>query len=768
MIALDCEALGVDHYHGLSKPFLVTIVKDDGKQIMYEWWVDPKTRQPVIPAEDIREITDLFRQITSWGQPHYSEDIRSRHMLVTQNGKYDAAALWMIGVRNWPWAMNHDCLPASHVLASNQPHDLTSLALTYLNGKDIKPYEDRLRDACVAARRWAKKERSDWLLAEEGVPGLPSLKKSKGDKSDRGNESEKIWKTDCWLPRQVARERWQVSAACLLWQELVADGDLESAWRLARRAGGWTDHPPDLLDHYPLPADANPDLLAYLAAQIKATAHPWWTVTADYANVDSAVTWQLWPILEYELKQRGQWQWYLFQRKQMELAYRMEQYGITANLATMKDMKEDFQKRSNQCKAVCQSIAATYHYDLVLPKKGLNNSLRAFCFDVLKLPVVKSTKYTAKGGGGNPSLDKEAIAIYEITLEPNSPALRFINNLVDARTMDTGIGFLESYDRYGIPVPEHPGWVRLHPNPNPFGTDTTRYSIRNPGGQQISKQERVNLRKGFGPLPGRVWYSADAKNIELRIPAYRAPEPEFIALFEKMDEPPYYGSLHLLNFHTIYPDIWEQELAEVGLEKVGPHVKTKYDGSWYTYGKSCGLGIQYRAGRKTADKAAHRAGSFDRIMARFAGIHGPGGLNDRCLRQAVKTGYIETVPNRNIDGSCGYPLMVARRENDRIKDTTPLNYMVQGSAGVWMKEALENCQKQLDTWYVEEAYDCHITLTVHDEIVFDAPDEPRWHNDDRMRILKKIMEAGGDAIDVPTPVTLERHRENWAVGEEVS
>ncbi|KKK85693.1 hypothetical protein LCGC14_2770740, partial [marine sediment metagenome] len=45
----------------------------------------------------------------------------------------------------------------------------------------------------------------------------------------------------------------------------------------------------------------------------------------------------------------------------------------------------------------------------------------------------------------------------------------------------------------------------------------------------------------------------DAENIELRIPAYEAGETEMIDLFERPDDPPYFGSAHVLMFSVVYP-----------------------------------------------------------------------------------------------------------------------------------------------------------------------------------------------------------------------
>jgi hypothetical protein len=170
----------------------------------------------------------------------------------------------------------------------------------------------------------------------------------------------------------------------------------------------------------------------------------------------------------------------------------------------------------------------------------------------------------------------------------------------------------------------------------------------------------------------------DAKNIELRIPAYKANEKEMIALFEKPDEPPYFGSNHLLNFHTVYGDIWDSELQVVGFDRVGAHCKKKYASTYYQWCKNGGFKVQY--GGLNADDAFHRTGAHDKLRGRFSNLLGAGGLNDRCIRRAEKFGYIETEPDIHVDPNRGYPLLCTRTQYGGILPTVPLNYYVQGTA----------------------------------------------------------------------------------------
>jgi hypothetical protein len=284
-----------------------------------------------------------------------------------------------------------------------------------------------------------------------------------------------------------------------------------------------------------------------------------------------------------------------------------------------------------------------------------------------------------------------------------------------------------------------------------------------------SKNEDLNLRLCFGPAPGREWWSLDAKNIELRIPAYESGQKDLIDLFERPDDPPFYGSTHLLNFSVVYPELWEKEVREVGLEKVGPHCKKKYASSWYQWCKNGGFKLQY--GGINADPTFHRVGATDLLRARFSKLEA---LNQHYIRYAEKHGYVETMPDRSVDPDHGYPLLCNRTEYGRIKPTVPLNYHVQGTAMWWTMMAMIRCQDYLDTLnkpissHLRTHLGYHMTIQCHDELVFDFPrgtgPEPWKTNLPKIRRIQGIMERCGADIGVLTPVGTEYHESSWAEG----
>lgn len=507
--------------------------------------------------------------------------------------------------------------------------------------------------------------------------------------------------------------------------------------------------------------------------------HPWRLSLPTYGNGDSSITLPLLKSQLKELERRKLTRIYNERLKILPIVSKMEERGISVSRENLDRLHKRFTEDSETLGRKCVNIAASLDYDLKLPKNGMNKSLAEFAFGPLSLPVIKASKKT-----GEPSFDKFCIEQYQATLPDRSKQLSFVNALKNKRKCDTALTYMEGYRRFWIPADTRELWFRLHPSLNPTGTDTLRWSSQSPNEQNISKQENFNLREAFGPLPGRAWYSMDAKNIELRIPAYASGERLLIDLFERPDDPPYYGSTHLLNFHTVYDDIWDKEIRYgVPLEKVGPHCKKKYASTWYQWVKNGGFAVQYGAVEKeqgTADKAFHRPGSHAKLKARFSKLDI---LNTRQIRFAERFGYVETMPDKTVDPERGYPLLCTRTEWGDILPTVPLNYYVQSTAMWWMMKAMIRTQDFLDRLnrldktlpapiyrlaYKYRGEGFYLIAQVHDELVFDFPAGSGWEVfTPILQEVKRLMEMGGSdfVLEIPTPVSCEYHPDSWAEGE---
>lgn len=658
MIAKDCETTGVDFHHG-ALPFFFTFCDEAGEQLWWEADVDPVTRKPLWTSEDLAEIEEYGNLHSEW---------------IYQNCKFDLKAEKVVGIRHPDdaWDRVQDTLIAAHLLASNQPHDLTSLALQYL-GANIEPLEKDLATAVHDARKLCRKECPTWRLAKEGLPEMPSAKQT-------------VWKADYWLPRTVCQ------------------------------VFGWPE------------------------------SHPWQTVLSKYANSDSATTMILWKVMRAEIERRGLWAIYKERMRLLPVAYEMETRGVTLSGDRLEELLAEYGEESEQAAFRCLSTAASYGVDLALSGDGSQGSLKSLLFDKLCLPPLKKSKKT-----GEPSIDKSVIEGWEQSLD--GKPLEFIQAFAAKRKRDTACSYLEGYKRFWLPMESvADGWYVLHPNLNECGTDTLRWSSSHPNSQNISKKESFNLRRCFGPAPGREWWSLDAQNIELRIPAFKAGETELMDVFLEPDKPPYYGSYHLAIFDVLHPDLFRQH---------GTKCKSLYESTLYQWVKNGNFAVLYGAGEETADRAYHVAGAHARIKHRFPKM---AELSSRMEASAKRLGRVETIPDRSVDPDKGYPILVGRGAWGQVKPTTTLNYFVQGSACWWMGRAMVRCQPQLQEWG-----DAWMVLQVHDELVFDFPmgkGKPSWKSNlPRIRTLQRLMELGGKDIGVLTPVAIEYHDRDWSTGQ---
>ena len=519
----------------------------------------------------------------------------------------------------------------------------------------------------------------------------------------------------------------------------------------------------------------------------KCGGHRWWIALAEYANTDSPITMALWQKMEQEIERRGLWKIYLMQMELPPIVSRMEKRGITVSAERLDELTNQYQEFSCDARSTCINIAASVGYELDMPVGATpNQSLRNFIFDHLKLPKI----YAPKAKSPAPTLNADALKTYINTLPERSKGKAFISNLVAKRSRDTAITYMEGYKRYWQPLTvdgcegsayQIPDWYVLHPSLNQTGTNTLRFSCSNPNEQNISARENFNLRYCFGPAPGREWWSFDAKNIELRIPAYESGEEAFIELFERPDDPPYFGSNHALIAHVLFPKEFEACINEDGVLD-GRIFKERHGKGIYRKVKGFNFAVQYGAvdredGEGTADRTVGISGAQARVKSRFVKQEA---LNQKWIAYANKYGYVETIPDKDVDPTRGYPVLCARTDYGRIKPTVPLNYHVQSTAMWWTRKAMIRVEAKLAEWR-DSGFDAWMVLQVHDELVIDMPrkGDPRIDLDPsrkdgmklfrktnlwRVRQIQEIMASCGEGISVPTPVGCEWHPISWDVG----
>jgi hypothetical protein len=749
IISLDTETTGVDFVHGAA-PFLVTTCDDEGVIRFWEWDVDPLTRKPEVPAEDVVEIAEL---------------IDAADLIYLHNSKFDHRALLAIGL-GLPWEKVRDTLFCAHLLASNHQKNLTACCIEYL-GVDIEKYELHVEEVVRACRQIVKREHPDWRLAEEGAEGMPSVK------SSSKRDEDKPWKNDMWLPRAFARVN---GGAGMSWSE----GDVKFGH-------GWLD----ACSRYSI-ADAEHTLPLGLEMERLIRERGYWKIYEHRL---------LLPRVACEMECRGMTAIgdyteatiaaYEEHAAEAEDALKCiaDGYGHDLQLAdgsALNDNMRDFfygavHQRCPRCNcdirvkhwnreqaaenAECPKCAKS-----TKRKAGIKVGMVTTKRDNLALPTIWSEKT------GNATLDEDAMEEYLRTTE--GPANDFVRILLDKRKHGTDLNYMRSYRRFWVAIPGCPGYYQIHPSLNPCGTDHLRWSSNSPNLQNVSVQEeecedcdgegcslcngtgksRLSVRACFGPAPGREGWDLDFRNLEKRIPVYECGEESLIEVFEKPDQPPYWGSDHNVLALLLFPD--EYFAGDLHLVKDGFKKKHLVK---YKRVKNTNFAKQYSAGKRKVDATAGVAGAYEKIER---GLPRIAELQARTLMLAQRTGWVETLPDRTVDPTRGYRILASRTDDGRVLSTTPFNYKVSGTA-CWVKNtAAIRCADQCRQWR-REGFDAWMALEVHDSLYFDFPrGRTPEENKPRAMVLKSLMEqSGADLIPaIPTPVSVEYVSESWAKG----
>lgn len=456
-----------------------------------------------------------------------------------------------------------------------------------------------------------------------------------------------------------------------------------------------------------------------------------WTVLSRYGSLDAERTVLLWAALREALEDLDLVEHYRTRLKLLPITFKMESTGVTVNKRDLDAAVGEYADKADESKRIAFRMADHKIDNLNSPKQ-----LQGVLFGTFKLKPLKKTKTGW-------STDADTLRALQPTLKPSSRPYQFVKHLLLNRKFDKAVDYLGTYNLSGLPVLGTDGaFLHVHPSFNITGTATTRFSSSDPNAQNISKQEEFNLRRVFGPLPGREWWSIDYENIEKRIPAYLADERELIDLFESG------GSYHLLVGSIVRKDLFKR-LGPDGFKKTQE----------YRWVKNGNFAEQYGGGEDTVDEAFHVRGGYKMVKDRFRKINA---LAKEVLREGRRNGSIVTLG--------GYPLQCPVNERGQVIPTTPFNYFIQGTAG-WI---LINAMIDVDEYLQTLGDEYKLIMTIHDELVFDFPAKdftfdaqgvPHGGNVDVVRNVVRLMEdAGRRVCGFDTPVDAEVIRTNWAEG----
>jgi DNA polymerase-1 len=282
---------------------------------------------------------------------------------------------------------------------------------------------------------------------------------------------------------------------------------------------------------------------------------------------------------------------------------------------------------------------------------------------------------------------------------------------------------------------------RIHTHLNQTGAVSGRLSSTDPNLQNvpIRTEQGRQIRKAFIAPPGWVLLAADYSQVELRILAHITGDEPLVEAF-RTDE----------DVHSRTA----ADLFDVPVDQVDSEMRRKAKMTNYAiaYGVS-GFGLAKQLGTGTAGEAT------EFIKRYFEALPGVKKYIDDTLQVAREQGYIATLIGRRRP----LPEIRSPRAPERAAaERTAINHPIQGTCADLMKLAMLAVHRELR----EGAFKARMTMQVHDELVFEVPE-------DEVKKLAALVErlmCQAPLERIPLEVPLEVEIEtglNWDDTEEL-
>ena len=424
------------------------------------------------------------------------------------------------------------------------------------------------------------------------------------------------------------------------------------------------------------------------------TEAPWRPVAAEAAAVALLA-----PVMEEQVDAQGLRP--LLEDVELPLASvlaRMEARGVRLDVEYLAEMGEGVRDRMATLKATVYQQAGE-EFNLNSPPQ-----LRTILYEKLGL---QPGKKTPKG-----ELSTDASVLEK---------LRDAHPIVDALLSWRELDKLNSTYLEALPRLVDPADGRIHTTFNQAVAATGRLSSSAPNLQNIPVRSEIGrqMRKAFVPgEDGQVLLVADYSQIELRILAHLSGDAGLKAAFEAGQD------IHAATAATVF-----------GLPPDQVDGESRRRAKAVNYGLAYGMNAWGLAQR--LDLAPDEAQEI--MDGYFAGFPSIKAYLDAQVGRATVEGFTETLLGRR------RYVPELQASNPRIRDLgrrQALNAPIQGSASDVFKVAMIAVDRALRA---QPELDCHMLLTVHDELVFEVPES---NVKDAVELVRGHMEHAVD-LDVP-------------------
>ncbi len=377
---------------------------------------------------------------------------------------------------------------------------------------------------------------------------------------------------------------------------------------------------------------------------------------------------------------------------------RMEMTGIRVDADYLRELSNTVSVQLGELEGKCKELAG-HDFNVNSPRQ-----LETILFDELELPVIKRTK-TAR------STDHSVLE--ELAVQHPLPEAILEHRML-AKLRST---YLEA-----LPKEINAKTGRIHTDFRQAVAATGRLSSSDPNLQNIPIRTELGrkIRNAFVPAEGQRLMSVDYSQIELRVLAHLSHDEQLVDAYQKGTD------VHVRTARAIFG----VDEADVTREMRGQAKTVNFA---VIYGQTqFALARNLRIERKEAGRY---------IKAFFEQYAGVKAYMDRVVEEARERGYTRTLCGRIRrlpDLRSGN--RVKRQAAERVARNTP----IQGSAADIIKLAMIAIQGELDAREMQS----RMLLTVHDELVFEAPPEET----ETLETLVRERMEGAIELDVPLVV----------------
>jgi DNA polymerase-1 len=383
---------------------------------------------------------------------------------------------------------------------------------------------------------------------------------------------------------------------------------------------------------------------------------------------------------------------------------RMEERGVLVDVPLLQKLGDEARAQMAVLEKELVRIAGK-DFNVNSPRQ-----LETILFDELKLRVIKRTKT---------SRSTDAEVLEELADEHPLPA-----KIIEHRQLAK----LEGTYLSALPLMVNPATGRIHTSYNQAVAATGRLSSNNPNLQNIPIRTEIGrkIREAFIAPPGWKLFAADYSQIELRVLAHLSQDPILVDAFNKGED-----------VHTrTAVEIFKVPAAEITRDQ-------------RTRAKTVNFAVIYGQGDNALARqlgiSKDEASRF--IDAYFRTFKGLTQYLERLVEQARAGEGVRTIlGRRRFLPTIKSENKGLRLQAERMAKNTP----IQGTSADIMKLAMVNVQRALSA----STLAARMILTVHDELVFEAPESELAELEP---MVKGLMESAVK-LDVPLVVECGRGR----------